>query len=449
MKNFIIIFLLALLVIVAGAAWGMYEYHIRENVPLDDIIDGIKNSWEFDESPEPDAFSGFEPPFEPIVKTPVSDLNPTGPIDDGVVPPGPKKYDIELTAAWKIMKRAERHYKKLDWPKALKTIEPLATARVHPRVTTKRKNLENKCHIFWKLLADIPPEEMNQLNGLVNVYFNNGRMMEEAELLEESPRGLRVRTKGFETEIPVDQIASFEKITPEKRKQQLKKQFQERLKELGASPTAYQYYEIGVFSYKNQLKEEVVPMLEKALAKDKNIVGTVRREEAKLLYESCLFYAENDMSGKFMTTKRKLGKKFPQSKYVTLVREISVKKPVSPVKPSDPVVVNPPKDPGSTQVDRPKPPPAPQPAITADEVQRIIDQANVIYEKGHKHYAKTKERGPDFDSENEKAYAAFKQAIRLYEQARNKRTHDVWLKQRYNDAIQSAIMARKQRRLNR
>ncbi|MEK7450211.1 MAG: hypothetical protein AAB019_12115 [Planctomycetota bacterium] len=431
MKQLIVLFMLALLIIVIGFAWGIYQYRSQHGFNTGEIIEGIKTSFGLTESPEPEPVISVSLEHQPDPKDPSKSTSEgklpepasVTPID--VTP----KYDLEAGIAGKIIKEAEVFYQQLDWPKALKKLEPVLGSKVEPGMMSQGKELKNKCQTFWELLSDITPEEMSPLNNWVKIRLNHGVQM-EGQLIKETGQGLRVRLNNFETEIPATQISSYQKLTPAERRIQLKKEREKKLAVFGPEPTAYQYYETGVFCYKNQLMDEVVPLLEKAWEKDKNILTTVKDEQARSLYESYLFFKENNSKDKMVESLRKLEEKFPQSKYVALVKKR-----------------------GNASVDKPNPVLEPAPVVisatlTDNEAQTIIKQADEYYEEGLVHLQKTFERGPDFDEENNLALSSFRDAIKLYEQALQNKPKDAWLQNRYNETIQCVMTARKQKRLS-
>ena len=442
MKKSIPFIIIAVLIIAAVVAGGFYLYRS----PIEETN---TKTIEIDKSPEVDALPP-EPTQSDSPEEPAPGLAAEEPI---IQPVEPEKDDHELSVTEKIIREADRYYRKLDWDKALEKLEPLLSAEVDPVIQKQGQELKTKCRTFRKLLADIPRQEMALLVDLVRIDLISGRFL-EGQLLEKTGRGLRVRLKGFTGEVPFDQIDSYEAIDPERRKLQLKKEYNQRLELLAKDSTAHQYYQLAVFCYKNELREEVVSMLEKAWKKSDNIIAIVQEEEVVDLYESYLFYREYRLQTKMDETRQRLEAGFPKSEYLAKIKELPdlASVPIA----LEPVAVNVPADnTGSTNNSDPSDSRAAGPSgglkriVRDDEAQKFIDEADKIYAQGHKHFVKTKKYGPDFESENEKAYLFFRKAVRLYQKAEKLRPDDLWLRQRFNEVIQMARSARRQKKLKK
>ncbi|MEK7448890.1 MAG: hypothetical protein AAB019_05330 [Planctomycetota bacterium] len=439
MKKIIPFIVVFLVVIVAAVSWSIYQYWFQKDVTDRKMVGvgGIINT-----TPE----VAHRPPEKIPSDSPGKD-QPGPAVKPELVPPpdvhrGAGKVDAELSAAERLIKEIEGDYQKLDWNKALEKLESALITGADQAVQKQGEELKNKCETFRKLLVDIPPEAMVPLVDLVRIELISGRFL-EGQLVQRTGQGLQVRFKEFTGEIPLDQIYFSEEIKPEARKLELEREYEKYLELLPADPTAYQYYELAVRGYKSQLGERILPMLEKAWEKNYDLIAVVQEEEARDLYERGLFYRECHLQSKMDETVKNLEVKFPESNYLVKIKEIQsqdlaqltkVIQPNSQVKPLEP-------DSSSGVVEGVN---ELKPIVRNDEAQKLINEANKIYEQGFKHYAKTDERGPDFDEENEKALIAFSKATSLYEQASQTRPDDAWLQDRLRNSRQLWATVRKQ-----
>ncbi|MBI3098002.1 MAG: hypothetical protein HYY93_07125 [Planctomycetes bacterium] len=412
-----------------------------------------------------------EPPPAPLPTPPAptkSTTSPTvpAPVVPPVVAPPPSLPTIPATEVAGVLAEADKQARSAKFKLGADRLARFQKERLSPadadRVERRRKALAS----YQQFCDGVDPATMLGLEDNVVVHLTNGNRL-EGKMTSDSPSDVWIRrANGIEGAIPRGQIKSIEKVPPSEIRTRveadLKKQ-EERLRR----PTGLDLFELGVFCYRNGLAERVVDYFDRAVAADPALPETIAEAKARELYETALWFRQRGSADKAQELLDRLKTAFPQSRYAALAGGPRPG-PVAggaggsggsgggagtvgggaggtgggtgglpPVAgDGDGAVVD------ATHDDLPVEPPASNdstPVFRNPETAKVVQAANDKYKEGLEQLERSYGKDAGANVACRKALDAFREAVKLYDEAMTLEPGNAWIERRHHAASEQRV----------
>lgn len=379
---------LAVLGVLLGLIWGVYDYKIEYNLTTQEVINGLLGGTE-SSTPLPPQPSEI---VSPALTSKTINSKPTSPVS--VIAP--------------ILSDAQKLYEQLCFQEAQVKLEVLVD-KVHGGLAPRYYELKQKCDVFSGLISEMAPGERLPLEGFTQIQLTNGSVV-KGYWVAETEDTIILKVDKEEVPYPRDLIDEHKKFSREERYQQLFDEYQQRLNQLGQDVSIVEQVKLGVFCYKHQLNEYGLGLLEKALHQDPDLLNTIREKKAHELYEAYQYLLGCDLKDRAEPIKKSLLEKYPETKYARWIKQGKTLNVVPP------------------------------------KARIKTEEGDKYFEQGKVHLRNTFKRGPEFDKENKAVAEALRQALECYREAQILDPQNIELQNKIREVNQCLMLCRQQTR---
>lgn len=437
-------FLLVLVsAVIAGSGWAVYDAVDRGDLTTADLPGAV------------------EPP-PPVVPTPVppvptkSTTSPTttAPVVPPVVQPPPSLPTVSVVEVANVMAEVDRLAKGARFKLAEDRLARFQKERLSLADADRVEHRRRAFSAYQQFCDGVDPATMLGLEDNVVVHLTNGNKL-EGKMTSDSPSDVWIRrANGIEGAIPRAQIKSMDKVPAAEIRSRveadLKKQ-EERLRR----PTGLDLFELGIFCFRNGLTERVVEYFDRAVTADPALPETIAEAKARELYETALWFRQRGSPDKAQELLDRLKKSFPQSRYAALA---GGPRPVagggssggsgggtsggSSSGGTDGGEIADSGDGDGSSGGAPPDPPTSNddlPVFKNPETAKVVLAANAKYKEGLEQLEKSYGKDASANVACRKALEAFREAVKLYDDAMTLEPGNAWIEQRHHAASEQRV----------
>jgi hypothetical protein len=375
-------------------------------------------------------------PVEPVrvvepVK-PVRPVEPAKPVEPvrPIEPVKPPPVVVDNGPAEKAIAAAKSLLAQLNYAGAREALAGVQTARCSPEVAGAVRTLLRKAEAFDRLTRGIKVRADAGKTISIVTLANDKVLRGVVTKNEDGSCNIVTGTGSGEMTLTLRpaEIRDIKELDPARQRAELKKTLGTQLDRLGAAAPPVEYFNVAAFAVENGLREESLPILERAWAAaegaGKDLAALVAEEQARGLFQKahwadsigqgvyarsyCTKIIENELYRKtsFGAAAEQLLGFMDQSKAKNLKPTYTIK--AEPVKP--------PEEAAPPELVRPASPP---PEVRVMEITGKVDlsAANRVFTEGVKFMVEGRPGNPNSNQNLAQAVKKFREALATYQQA--------------------------------